>query len=262
MKIENDEMNKDIAPEIIHEEQKEQGDITSLEPLINEETEPVPSPVPAEENEENITPEEVVCHEPDKTADVEVETPPINTCSINPDDLYRKLQHITDNVESIEKSSAKTAKEVFDLYKLYHTEYAKRLTSMERELAHYHKVDQGRIFDSILGEIASLYDKYLFMIDSAEDEKQKKNLTYLFEDMIEILEAKGVKTLKSQPGEKRNTRHAQVVATIPSNDHAQHDTVASSKNTGFYIDNLTLVKERVEVIIYKENTDQPKEVGE
>ena len=71
----------------------------------------------------------------------------------------------------------------------------------------------------------------------------------------------GMEKLRSEPGEKRNPRHCQILGRIPTGDPAKHDTVAKSYNSGFYIGNRTVIKEVVDIYIYEgavpiEETDE------
>ena len=75
----------------------------------------------------------------------------------------------------------------------------------------------------------------------------------MFQDMLQILENKGVNAQKSSPGDKRNTRHCQVIERIYTDKPELHDTVVSSRNTGFYVENRSLVKEMVDVYLFKED---------
>jgi hypothetical protein len=92
------------------------------------------------------------------------------------------------------------------------------------------------------------------MPDDITDEKLKKRLQYMFKDMLQILENNCVSMQKSSPGDKRNTRHCQVVDRLPTDNPELHDTVVSSKSTGFYVENRSLIKEMVDVYLYSEKT--------
>ena len=79
----------------------------------------------------------------------------------------------------------------------------------------------------------------------------------MFEDIAQVLQANGVLMQKSSAGDKRNTRYCQVVERIPTNIPEQHDTVAKSRGTGFYIENRSLIKEPVDIFLFSE-TDKDK----
>jgi hypothetical protein len=75
-----------------------------------------------------------------------------------------------------------------------------------------------------------------------------------------MLEANGVSKLRSAPGDKRNTRHCKAIERIPTDKPDLHDTVALSRNTGFYVENRSLVKELVDVYVFAgANADRPAE---
>ena len=172
------------------------------------------------------------------------------------DEIKADLSSVAAAVNGIADSAAKTAKETYELHKLYHNEYAKRLASMQEELERYRKVDSGRIFDGILIEIAKLYSDNALAINDIADEKIQKRFRNMFLDMLQILENNGVCKQESKPGEKRNTRHCQVVDRVHTDDSALHDTIVKSVNVGFYIENRTLIKEMVHVYICKNADSQ------
>ena len=70
-------------------------------------------------------------------------------------------------------------------------------------------------------------------------------------DILDLLEEYGVQRLKSNPGDKRNTRHCQVLERIPTEDPALHDTIVASHNSGFYMENRTIIKEMVDIYLYE-----------
>jgi hypothetical protein len=123
---------------------------------------------------------------------------------------------------------------------------------MQDELERYREIEKGRIFDGILGEVAKLYCDYESLIGEVAEEKAKKRFGYMLEDIYQILKANGVFKQKSSPGDKRNTRYCQVVERIPTAKSEQHDTVAKSHGTGFYIENRPLIQEPVDIYLYSE----------
>jgi hypothetical protein len=169
-----------------------------------------------------------------------------------PDEVILKLENISIDVKTISQASAKTAVEIREMHKLFHNEFSGRLQSMQEELERYHEIDKGRIYDDILREIAKLYSDNVSVVDGIDDDKAKKRLNYLFLDLLQILESKGVSKQESKSGDKRNTRHCHVVNRIVTDNPEQHDTVAKSRNTGFFIENRTLVKEMVDIYIFSE----------
>jgi len=164
----------------------------------------------------------------------------------------RHAAKIAQKLESMESSATKTATEMRELHKLYHTEFAGRLKKMQDELDDYHEISKGRVFDGILSEIAKLYSDNEDLVGLLEN----KRLGYMFMDLMQVLETNSVHAQKSTPGEKRNTKYCQIIEQLPTDDPVLHDTVAVSLNTGFYVENRVLVKERIHVHIYKEPTQQ------
>lgn len=169
--------------------------------------------------------------------------------------IQARIDSVEQNVRVLADSSVKITGEVREMHKLYHNEYASRLKSMQDELERYREIDKGRIFDGILNEVAKLYSDYESVVDDVTDEKVKKRIRYMLEDIVQILQANGVLKQKSNHGDKRNTRHCQVIERIQTNDPEQHDTVAKSRGTGFYIENRSLIKEPVDIYLYIENVE-------
>ncbi|MDR1841216.1 MAG: nucleotide exchange factor GrpE [Holophagales bacterium] len=163
------------------------------------------------------------------------------------------VERLEQNIKAIAESSGKTADTVREMHKLYHTEFANRLKSMQDELERYREMEKGRAFDGILGGVAKLYSEYEPVIDETDempDDKLKKRIRYMFMDILQLLEENNVLKQKSDPGVKRNTRHCQVIERVPTNDPALHDTVIQSRSTGFYIENRSLIKERVDIYLF------------
>jgi hypothetical protein len=160
------------------------------------------------------------------------------------------MERLEQEVKSIAESSGKTVGEIREMHRLYHNEFANRLKSMQEELERYREVEKGRVFDSILGEIAKLYSDNESVIRDITDDNVKKRIRNMLLDILQILKANGVSMLKSNPGDMRDTRHCQVVERIPTEDPGLHDTVVSSHGAGFYVENRSLVKEPVKIYIF------------
>ena len=170
--------------------------------------------------------------------------------NINQDGIKLGLEQLKGIMENIAESSAKITGEIREMHKLYHNEFANRLLSMQEELERYHEIDKGRIFDGILTDLSKLYSENISVADDVTDEKIKKRLQYMFLDFLQILENNNVTIQKSKPGDKRNTRHCQVIERLSTDNPDLHDTIATSRSTGFYIENRSLVKEMVDVYLY------------
>jgi len=186
---------------------------------------------------------------PEATA-TEASEPPVPAAAPSEDMSCSQTRHVADiaqKLDGMEAAATKTAAEMRELHKLYHTEFAGRLKKMQDELDDYHEISKGRVFDSILAEIAKLYSDNEKLTDALES----KQLKYMFMDLLQMLENNGVQVQKSKIGDKRNTKYCQIIEQIATDDPELHDTVAESLNTGFYVENRTLVKERVHVNIFK-----------
>lgn len=167
-------------------------------------------------------------------------------------DLRLRLEDIERQVKEQADSYKKLAVDVREMHKLYHNEFAGRLKSMQDELERYHEIDRGRAFDDVLREVARIYCDNETLLGAEVDEKTAKHIRYLFMDIKQLLESNGVMLQKSESGDKRNNKFCQIVERVETNDPKLHDTVVSSKGTGFYTEKRPLIKELVDVYIYKE----------
>lgn len=162
-----------------------------------------------------------------------------------------ELEKIGRDIAESAEASKKTFTELREIHKLYHNEFAGRLKSMQDELDAYHKADRGHAFDGILSAIARIYSNNETLVDEISDPKTQKHVKYMLLDILDLLEEYGVQRLKSNPGDKRNTRHCQVLERIPTEDPALHDTIVASHNSGFYMENRTIIKEMVDVYLHE-----------
>ena len=186
---------------------------------------------------------------------------PSTPCDDSPDVDAKLLKQIDGRLESIAETEQRLFSEVREMHKLYHSEFAGRLKAMQDELEQYRKIDKGRAYDDILAAIARIYGNNETLADEVAEPKAKKSIRYMLMDIEDLLGVYGMKKLRSEPGEKRNPRHCQILGRIPTGDPAKHDTVAKSYNSGFYIGNRTVIKEVVDIYIYEgavpiEETDE------
>lgn len=154
------------------------------------------------------------------------------------------LSQMGKNISEQGVTTSKISKEIRELHKLYHNEFAGRLRNMQDELETYHDIDRGRVYDDILREVARIYCDNEELLGADADEKLKKRIKYLFMDIEQLLEANGVKIQRSSPGEKRNNKFCQIVERVETTDLKKHDTVVCSKRIGFYTEKRPLIKER------------------
>ncbi|MCL2548977.1 MAG: hypothetical protein FWE76_07435 [Symbiobacteriaceae bacterium] len=162
--------------------------------------------------------------------------------------IQESLDEVSDSIDEIRNASLQSASSMREMHRLLHTEFAGRLRGMQVELDTYRERDRGFVYDSILSELAQIYSNHCQLLD--QDYANQQQLVYLFEGLLGILERFGVTLLKSSVGDERNNRHCQVLKRIPTGDESLHDRVAQSYNTGFYIENRTLVREKVDIYIY------------
>ena len=140
--------------------------------------------------------------------------------------------------------------EIHQLHRLFHNEYAGRLRNVEAELAFYQNIAKGRAFDDILSELARMYSENAAAVEKIDDPKTQKQLEYFFLDLLQLLENNAVYRQLSAEGDELNPRHCQVVERTETTDESLHNKVAKSLSAGFYIENRTLVKERVHLYVY------------
>ena len=152
---------------------------------------------------------------------------------------------------SIEPELGKIFNELHEMRRLYHNEFAGRLRKLEEELGRYHEIDKGRAFDDILRALAGVYRDHELVLESIADENLRKRVSYIFMDLLDILETYGVYRQKSQKGDKRNVRFCHIENRIETENPELHDTVAASLNSGFYIDKRALIPERVDIYVLK-----------
>ncbi|SCW45739.1 Molecular chaperone GrpE (heat shock protein) [Ruminococcaceae bacterium YRB3002] len=172
------------------------------------------------------------------------------------------IKRIDEHLDVISGTEQRLLSEIKEMHKLYHSEFAGRLQSMQEELEHYRSVEKGRIYDDILAAIAKIYGNNETLADEVEDPKAKKNIRYLLLDLEELLSSYGMTKIRSNPGDKRNPRHCQILNRIPTEDADKHDTVVKSYNSGFYIGNRTVIKELVDVFVLerKETENKTEEI--
>ena len=198
-----------------------------------------------------------------ETAEAEIpETAPMNEKTeeeINETEISKEAPtpvthdiNLENRIGKIEETENKLLSEVREMHKLYHNEYAGRLRNMQEELEYYRKLDKGRAYDDILSAIARIYVNYESLEDEVDDPKVKKNIHYMLMDIEELLELYGMSRLRNEPGEKRNTRHCQVVKRFSTDDPSKHDVIAKVYNSGFYIENRSIIKEMVDIYLYDE----------
>ena len=166
------------------------------------------------------------------------------------DDVKAHLSLVADGVAKTEGFTVKIMDEIHQLHRLYHNEYAGRLRKVESELHRYQEIEKGRAFDGILSELAGLYVNNIKAVDEIADPKLQKRFSFMFMDLLQILEANGVSKQESVNGDKRNARYCQVADRVLTDNPALHDVVEKSLNVGFYVENRPLVKEIVNVYVY------------
>lgn len=179
--------------------------------------------------------------------------------SVPVSDVPEESNQALKRLDEIAATELRISKELHDLHRLYHSEFAGRLKSMQDELDRYRDVDSGRAFDGILSEIARIYNAYETLPDGVQDAKIKKGITYLLEDLKELVGEYGMTAYRSEPQTARRARFCKIANRLPTDDPQKHGVVAKSYNTGFSVGNRVVVEERVDVYVYVPNDAAPEE---
>jgi len=156
----------------------------------------------------------------------------------------------TDPLAEIQANLTTISNELTGMHKLYHKEFRTILDGMEKELKHYRSVNEGRVFDGILSDIAKVYAENIGL--TTDIESQQAEIPHLFEDLRQILESHEVEVHKSNPEEPRNVLFTQVRQKIATDNKDLHGKIAKSHGIAIHKDNLAFVKERVDIYEYKE----------
>jgi hypothetical protein len=147
--------------------------------------------------------------------------------------------------------------ETRELRKLYHNEFAGRLSKMQAELDEYHNMDKGRMFDGIYQEIANVYCSNIAVLDGIGDDKTRRKVSYLFMDIEQILVSGGLTKHETEEGQVPDFRFSQIARRIPTGDAALDKAVARSASPGFRNERRAIVKELVDIYVY-----EPEEADE
>ena len=171
----------------------------------------------------------------------------------------KRLDEIHQQMLTLETTVEKTLSEIREVHKLYHNEFAGRLGKMQKELDVYHEIDSKKVFDDILLDIARIYCDNEQILPGIVDEKNKKQVGYLFDDLEQLLDSYDVQIHRSKVGEKRDVRLCKIQRTIETDNPEMNDTVAESIKPGFYKGNHVLIKENIEVYVYKKSESPNQE---
>lgn len=165
----------------------------------------------------------------------------------------KRLDEIHQQMLTLETTAEKTLSEIREVHKLYHNEFAGRLGRMQKELDVYHEIDSQKVFDDILLDIARIYCDNEQILGGIIDEKNKKQVGFLFDDLEQLLNSYDVQIQRSKAGERRDVRLCKIQRTIETDNPEMNDTVAKSIKPGFYKGNHVLIKENIEVYVYKKS---------
>lgn len=164
--------------------------------------------------------------------------------------IQESLDSLMQEQKAITTFAQKIADDVRGMHKLYHNEYVGRLRDMQDELDRYHEIEREKVFDDILKEIAQIYCNNETLLTMSSDEKVSKSIRNFFNELAQMLDDHGVHLQKSSVGDKRS-RFCQVIDRIPTEDESLHDTIAVSRASGFANDKKAIIKEVVDIYVYK-----------
>ena len=121
-------------------------------------------------------------------ADVESSDPQADaelSCSQvgSPPETETSEKRIDERLQNIEDTERRLFSEVREMHKLYHSEFAGRLKTMQDELEQYRKVEKGRVYDDILAAIARIYGNNETLEEEVADPKAKKSIRYMLLDI-------------------------------------------------------------------------------
>lgn len=167
-----------------------------------------------------------------------------------------------DKVTVLSDSSKNIEAELRQMHKLYHNEFRTMLDSMEKEQKHYRNVNEGKVFDGILSELAKLYAENIEILHEITDGDAKTRLGYLFEDLLQILGSHGVSIHQSKVNEPRNSLFTQLREKIETDKKELHGMVSKSHGIALHKENQAFTKERVDVYIYNEKKETEPTAGE
>ena len=205
---------------------------------------PVPEAVtPTSETEAPADETEASTAEPEAQAE-EPETPAEEPQAVPAPDYAQQIADLTQ-----ELSLYRT--ELRELRKLYHNYYASVLTKREEELEHYHAIEKSTIHDDLLRELAAIYAGNLSLCDRVDDAQIAKQLRNMFSDLLQLMESFEAEQHLSQTGDPRSPRYCRIIHKVPTDDPELNDKVAKSLSPGFYIKNRPLIKEDIDVYVYR-----------
>jgi len=130
---------------------------------------------------------------------------------------------------------------------------------MLRDLEILKEQQRGEQFTPLLKEISAVCVEYRSILnEEAIPENARRTLHLLFDQLEDILADYGAELFISQIGEARNPLLTKVINTIANGDESKHNTIARSRRAGVVRNGHPLYREFVDVFVYNEELNSPK----
>lgn len=171
-------------------------------------------------------------------------------------DVISKIDSLENSVSSVcEKQDRNDAKLTQVLRENANFQVQVR-RGMQQDIDSYKEQLSGERFDGILKDIATIYVEYGSVLeDGSMEERTKKNLKSMFEQLEDILTDYGADIIRSNEGDVRRPRVTKVINKLSVNDESKHNTVAKSRKPGVVRDRVILYPEFVDIFIYEPNNE-------
>jgi len=199
---------------------------------------------PAQEPESQAEPEPDITEAPEPVQEPRSEPEP------QPDETLQMMQQMDSRLNGMCAAEQMLVREVQALHKLMQNEVSGRIGSMNAEIERCRKQESGAVYDGILRSIAQIYCDFETLPEETDDPKLKKNLRFLLTELEELLEAYGVCSYRSKPGDKRKPEYCKSRNFIPTDDPSQSEIVVKSHGPCFYIGKRVLIREEIDVYRY------------
>ncbi len=199
-------------------------------------------------------PDECVADKPTEAFSAEMRSAP-------QEGLAERLESVENAVRSIgEKQDRNDAKLTQTLRENANFQVQVR-RGMQQDIDSYKEQLSGERFDGILKDIATIYVEYGSVLgDVSMEERTKKNLRSMFEQLEDILTDYGAEIVRSSEGEVRRTRVTKVINKETTDNEALHNTIAKSRKPGVVRDRVVLYPEFVDIYVYEPKSESEEKL--
>jgi len=183
-------------------------------------------------------------------------------------ELNRRFNEITqvetngDTLEvlkKIEELQLANKRKLEDMDRNYHNKFADVIDNQQNELDRYRKGIERTLISRVLKTVAGLYSEYEQYIKCDDAEKLKNGLRALLDELLQLLHENSVLEYKSTIGDKYSVKNCKVNKKLKTDDKEHNGTVVEILNTGFYVGNVVLVPERINIYVYDEHAHKELE---